>query len=116
VAETAILQQIIDILVETVSAHHEAFGESGGIDPEWPLWYAQHTREALCEALGANFTLSELVYLYLQLDGELRLRAPGAYWPAFYAKSMVERYLVWEGDERRVQPRHPRPRSPQAEG
>lgn len=29
------------LLVDAGHHHHDAYGESDGADPEWPLWYAQ---------------------------------------------------------------------------
>ena len=52
-----------ELLREVREAHHQAYIETDGADPEWPLWYAEHLRERLGALLNASFTKSEFVYL-----------------------------------------------------
>ncbi len=90
--EPSVAQRLADLFRETGSAHHQAFIETDGADPEWPLWYADHTVEKLHELLNAEFTKSELVYLIVMAENERTLRAPGAPWPQYYARFFVDRY------------------------
>ena len=92
-ADKTLAQQIADLLMETGHAHHQAFIEVDGNDPDWPLWYADYLHDKLGKLLKANFTKSELVYLLVLLDKEQSHHAPGATWPLFYGKSLVERYV-----------------------
>ena len=39
-------QQLEELLRETGEAHHQAYIETDGADPEWPLWYADYLRES----------------------------------------------------------------------
>lgn len=87
-------KQIADLFQETGQAHHQAYIETDGDDPDWPLWYANHMHETLGHLLNATFTKSELVYLLVLLDKEQRLHAPGASWPIYYGKFFVERYAA----------------------
>ncbi len=87
------IQQLAELLHEVAEAHHQAFIETDGADPDWPLWYADHMLEKTRELLGASFTKSELVYLLVSAEKEQVLRAPGANWTKYYAKYLVERYL-----------------------
>jgi hypothetical protein len=43
--------------------------------------------------LKANFTKSELIYLLVLAEKKNGFIAPGAYWPRFYAKFIVGRYM-----------------------
>ena len=86
-------KRLSDLLMETGHAHHQAFIDTDGDDPDWPLWYAEHLREPLSEHLDTKFTKSELVYLLVLADKEHNLQDPGAEWPAYYARFFVERYL-----------------------
>lgn len=90
--ESALFEQVIELLEETKGAHHAAFAEVDGADAEWPAWYAEHMHERLSELLGAGFTRSELVYLLVAAEGERQVDAPGAPWAAYYARFFVERY------------------------
>ena len=86
-------QRLADLFMETGHAHHQAFIEVDGNDPEWPLWYAEHLHEPLGEHLDAELTKSELVYLLTLADKEQKLQAPGAKWPRYFARFFIARYL-----------------------
>ena len=86
-------QQLSDLFMQTGHAHHQAFIEVDGNDPDWPLWYADHLRKPLGKHLNAEFTKSELVYLLVLADKEHPLEAPGSPWPNYYARFFIERYL-----------------------
>ena len=36
--------QLKGLLREVGEAHHQAYIETDGADPEWPLWYADYLR------------------------------------------------------------------------
>lgn len=92
-AEKDIKTQIIQLLREAGHAHHQAFIETDGADPDWPIWYAGHLRDKLGPLLNASFTQSELTYLLILVEKEQSMRAPGGDWPRYYAKFFMERYL-----------------------
>jgi hypothetical protein len=85
--------KIKDLFRETAKAHHQAYIETNGYHPDWPIWYAEKMHEELTQILRAKFTKSELIYLLVLVDKEQVLNAPGAYWPGYYAKFFMERYL-----------------------
>lgn len=85
-------EQIESLLHEAGQAHHQAYFETDGADPDWPIWYAAYLRDRLAELLNARFTQSELVYLLISLDREVQRVAPGANWQAYYARVLLERY------------------------
>lgn len=85
-------QQLENLFREAGKAHHQAYKEMDGADPDWPIWYAGYLRDKLADLLGASFTKSELVYLLISLDREVQRVAPGANWQAFYARALLERY------------------------
>jgi NAD(P)H-hydrate epimerase len=84
--------QLEELFHETGEAHHQAYIETDGADPEWPLWYADHSRERLNALLGATLTKSELIYLIVQAANEQTSRAPGGNWPHYWARFFIERY------------------------
>jgi hypothetical protein len=85
-------QQLEELFRETGEAHHQAYIETDGADPEWPLWYADYLRERLGTLLDANFTRSGLVYLLILVANQQPLNAPGASWARYYAKFFITRY------------------------
>ena len=90
--ETDLVQQMEGIFREVGEAHHQAYIETDGADPEWPLWYADFLRERLSELLDASFTKSELVYLLIRVANEQPLNAPGANWARYYARKFITLY------------------------
>lgn len=79
---------------QTGQAHHRAFLDTDGVDPDWPLWYAEYLMDKLPAKLAnATFTKSELVYLLITCDLELKSTAPGANWQLYWADFFISRYL-----------------------
>jgi hypothetical protein len=92
--EPDLARQLEELFRETGEAHHQAYIETDGADPEWPLWYAEYLQERLGPLLDANFTRSELVYLLILLANEQPLKAPGANWARYYARFFIQRYTA----------------------
>lgn len=89
----ALVKTLADLLMETGHAHHQAYIETDGADPDWPLWYADYLLDKLPPHLpGTTFTKTELVYLLVKLDKEQNIHAPGTNWPRWYAKYIVTNY------------------------
>jgi hypothetical protein len=85
-------RQLEDLFRQTGEAHHEAFIETGGEDPEWSLWYADYTLDKLRELLDAEVTKSQLVYRLIRASNEQQAKAPGADWAWYYSRFFLERY------------------------
>lgn len=85
-------KELENILKEAGQAHHEAYLDTDGADPDWPIWYAGYLRDRLAGLLNAQFTKSELVYLLVTLDREMQRNAPGTDWQAYYARALLKRY------------------------
>jgi len=50
------VERLAALFKETGDAHHEAFLETDGEDPEWPLWYAKYLQDRLTPFLAAPLT------------------------------------------------------------
>ncbi|MCB0202064.1 MAG: hypothetical protein KDI03_18505 [Anaerolineae bacterium] len=82
--------QLADLLRATVAAHHHAFIDVDGADPEWPIWYAAYLHARLPELQGVALTQSEWVFL-LVLAEQRRLReGSNEHWPDYYAGVFLE--------------------------
>ncbi len=79
-------EAIVQILQETAAAHHAAFIETDGLDPEWPLWYAENLKDKLPPLLETDLTISEITYLMVHLSKLQASEAPDEPWPSFYAR------------------------------
>jgi hypothetical protein len=90
--ETDLARQLEGLFHEVGKAHHQAYIETDGADPEWPLWYGDYLRERLGGLLDASFTKSELVHMLVLVSGEQPLKTPGANWARYYAGFFITRY------------------------
>jgi glutaredoxin len=93
---TELHDHIAELLVLTAQAHHSAFEATGGADPDWPIWYADYSRDAFAERFGMDFHKSQLIYCLMNSDFEHQARSPDSDWPEFYANEIVERYAPSE--------------------
>jgi hypothetical protein len=93
-SEQDLARRLEELFRETGEAHHQAYIEADGADPEWPLWYAEYLHVRLASLLEASFTKSELVYLLIWVANEQPLDAPGADWARYYADFFMQRYAV----------------------
>jgi hypothetical protein len=80
------------LLLETGQAHHRAYIDTDGVDPEWPLWYADYLMDRLPVVLGRELTKSEIVYCLVDLSKKQPVIAPKAWWPDFYADYFLEKH------------------------
>lgn len=71
-------------------AHHQAYLETNGEDPEWPLWYAEYLHKGVNDLLKTKLTLSELVYMLVAVDRAYREQAPSQPWSSFYTDFFLE--------------------------
>jgi hypothetical protein len=85
-------EELAQLFREAGRAHHEAFIDKDGADPDWPIWYAEFLHHRLNEPLRDQFTKSELVCLLIDLDQEIRRQPPGADWATYYANVLLERF------------------------
>ena len=85
-------KQLAELFAETAEAHHQAFLATEGVDPEWPIWYADRLREPLGKALKTDFDKSRLIYCLMDADYERSARDPDAEWTGYYAEHFIERF------------------------
>jgi len=78
-------KELAQLLVETGNAHHEAYSDSNGVDPEWASWYAPYLQSRLGGRLGRKVTRSELTYLIVRADREHQATEDAPPWPDLYA-------------------------------
>jgi glutaredoxin len=88
--------QLTHLFKDSEREHQAAFAATGGDDPEWPLWYADHLQKPLEEALGTEFYKSQLIYCLMNADFEHTARAPDSDWAGFFASEFIEHYAPSE--------------------
>jgi hypothetical protein len=72
-------------------AHHRAFRDSAGEDPEWPMWYAEHLHGELVNLLDPELSKSKLIYLLVVAEKKQSKKKPKGDWPKYYANFMLKR-------------------------
>ena len=83
---TDVQRNDLTVLFKEVSqAHHKAYIETDGVDPEWPIWYADFMHEKVMDILDLEITKAELIYLFVAADLDHREEAPDAEWSVYYA-------------------------------
>jgi len=85
-------QPLAELLAAAGEAHHQAFGVTGGEDPEWPIWYAGHLQHPLGRLLESDFTRSQIVFCLMTAELERQARAEEAPWAPFYADHLLDRF------------------------
>jgi glutaredoxin len=84
------LQQLAELFRQTGDAHHRAFLQTNGEDPEWAIWYAEHLQDRLAPYLAAPITRSRLVFCLIGADDEHRATESDMPWPEYYAQRFLE--------------------------
>ena len=89
------LHDLVELLTETGDRHHQAYRESGGVDPEWALWYAGYLQARLFGRTSELPTRAALVYMLVQAEKDFIASdkasdAPGPGWPTVYASHLLD--------------------------
>ena len=84
--------ELVALFKQAGSAHHQAYIETNGDDPEWPLWYAQFLENKLPAMINQQMTRSEIVWLLLTLEKQRAAESLTGSWPAYYAEEILRRY------------------------
>jgi len=84
------VERLARLFKQTGEAHHEAFLDTDGEDPEWPIWYAEYLEDRLAPFLAAPLTRSRMVFCLIGADDEHRAADPDAPWPEYYARRFLE--------------------------
>lgn len=82
--------QLAQLFQQTGEAHHRAFVDTDGDDPEWALWYADYLHDRLTPFLAAPITRSRLVFCLIGADDEHRATESDLPWAEYYARRFLE--------------------------
>ena len=83
-------EDLAELLTEAGHKRHQAYAETDGGDPEWPLWYAGYIQAHLWDRAGRLPGHSELIYLLVKADKEFTASSDDGPWPPFYARLLLE--------------------------
>ncbi len=80
-------EEIADLLVATAKAHHAT---TGGANPQWARWYAEHVIDDLNRVLGAELDVETLEGWLTDADRRYRNEPQTRSWPKAYAGWLIE--------------------------
>ena len=81
--------EIVSHLVATAKAHHAA---TGGVNPEWAHWYAEHLVDDLNSVLSSDIEADELADWLAGADRRYRSEPQTSSWPKAYSVWLIEKY------------------------
>jgi glutaredoxin len=84
------LEQLAELFKQTGEAHHQAFIETDGADPEWAIWYSEYLQKRIEPFLAAPISRSRLVFCLIGADDEHRAIESDVPWPRYYAERFLE--------------------------
>ena len=84
------LETWADLLTEVGPAHHRAFAETDGADPDWPAWYANWLLDRLPER-PPGVEESQLADLLAEAAETHTASGSNEAWPRFYARFLLDR-------------------------
>jgi hypothetical protein len=85
-SDTDRFDEIVHHLVSTAKAHHEA---TGGDNPAWARWYAEHLVDDLNAVLGSDMDVDGLADWLEEADRRYRTEPQDHSWPKVYAAWML---------------------------
>ncbi len=80
------LSELVGYLVSTAKAHHEA---TGGVNPQWAEWYAEHLINDVNSVLDADMHIDELAQWLIRADRRYHESSPELSWPKAYASWLL---------------------------
>jgi len=79
--------ELVGHLVDTARSHHAA---TGGANPDWAEWYAEHLIDNLNETLGTEMTVGSLAEWLEEADRRYNGSDQDVSWPKAYATWLLE--------------------------
>ena len=88
-AERITTGDLAALITEAGHAHHAAYIESDGVDPDWAMYYAGYLEAHLGDRLGRQASRSELTYLLIKAQREHDALADGPPFADYYAEVLL---------------------------
>jgi antibiotic biosynthesis monooxygenase (ABM) superfamily enzyme len=84
--------QLVQMLKKTEEAHHEAFLEVNGEDPEWAAWYAEYMHSEFEALVDQSISVEGIADLITRFDELHNEEEPEEDWPEYYATKLLNFY------------------------
>lgn len=85
-SESDPFEEVVGHLVATARAHHAA---TGGTNPQWARWYAEHLIDELNSTLHSDMDVEELERWLVEADRRYRDQSQTTSWPKAYATWLI---------------------------
>lgn len=85
--ESTHFDEIAKLMAGAARAHHEA---TGGDNPGWARWYAEHLIDDVNRTLGSDMEADELAGWLVEADRRYTEESPSQSWPKAYAGWLIE--------------------------
>lgn len=86
------IKKLTELFMATGHAHHQAFIETDGEDPDWAIWYGNYLEEPFAEILSIKLSADEITNQLISLDKNFTDASLSGHWTEFYADKLVETY------------------------
>lgn len=81
--------ELAELITAAGHAHHRAYLDSDGVDPDWPMYYAGYLEAHLGDRLGRRASRSELTYLLVKAQREHDALDDGSPFAEYYASVVL---------------------------
>jgi NAD(P)H-hydrate epimerase len=78
-----------ELISSAAHAHHQAYLESDGVDPDWAMYYAGYLEAHLGNRLGRQASRSELTYLLIKAQRAHDAADDGTPFNGYYASVLL---------------------------
>jgi len=86
------IKELAELFMKTGKAHHTAFIETDGEDPDWAIWYGKYLEEPLSNILNTDLSAGEITERLISLDKKFTAEPSSSHWTEFYAAKLVVKY------------------------
>lgn len=80
------------LLREAGPAHHQAYIETDGDDPDWPIWYAGYLRDRINKLMLLSLTQTQYVVLLVEFERMRSSMDPAPDWATYCADQLLARF------------------------
>lgn len=88
-AERLTQNELADLITAAGHAHHAAYIDSDGVDPDWAMYYAGYLEAHLGDRLGRKASRSELTYLLVKAQREHDALSDDSPFAPYYASVLL---------------------------
>jgi glutaredoxin len=88
--DTELKNNLALLLEQAHESHAQAFANVNGLDPDWPIWYANYLHEPFTRQLGLDVHKSQLIYCLMDAEIEHEALSADRPWPEFYAAHLMD--------------------------